>query len=228
MIIFVNNTPITISKEIKNFDIGNSTVYDLGEQVLVYNKLKGHVIIQNADFKNIFKFLKHAQSNKLSLLFSITFIVEDVKSIKKALKLELEVIKAAGGVVKNSNNKVLMMKRLGFWDLPKGKAEKGEKSETTARREVEEECGVKVKVNDKLCTTWHTYMLKGKMVIKQTKWYNMGLISDQKMKPQKEEGIEELAWMNREEVNVALENSYSSIKHIINKYEVFHSFSNIV
>ena len=49
-------------------------------------------------------------------------------------------IKAAGGVVENHKNEILMMKRLGHWDLPKGKADPGENSATTAQREVEEEC----------------------------------------------------------------------------------------
>ncbi|MCD8539937.1 MAG: NUDIX domain-containing protein [Leadbetterella sp.] len=127
-------------------------------------------------------------------------------------------MKAAGGVVENASGRILMMKRLGFWDLPKGKAEKGEKSEITAIREVEEECNITVFAERKLATTWHTYFQKGKLVIKRTKWYGMKLISDSKMKPQKEEGIEELAWMGPAEVEAALKMSYRSIIYVLDNY----------
>lgn len=51
-------------------------------------------------------------------------------------------IEAAGGLVLRSDGHFLGIFRLGKWDLPKGKAEKGESMETTALREVEEECGI--------------------------------------------------------------------------------------
>jgi 8-oxo-dGTP pyrophosphatase MutT (NUDIX family) len=48
-------------------------------------------------------------------------------------------IKAAGGIVQEPSGKILMIKRLGLWDLPKGKAEKGESDAETAVREIMEE-----------------------------------------------------------------------------------------
>ncbi|HNZ72395.1 MAG TPA: NUDIX domain-containing protein, partial [Prolixibacteraceae bacterium] len=51
-------------------------------------------------------------------------------------------IDAAGGLVLNSEEKLLCIKRWGKWDLPKGKMEKGEEPAQTALREVEEECGI--------------------------------------------------------------------------------------
>ena len=53
-------------------------------------------------------------------------------------------IVAAGGIVKNEEGKTLIIFRRGFWDLPKGKVEKGEKIINAAQREVEEETGVKI------------------------------------------------------------------------------------
>ena len=50
-------------------------------------------------------------------------------------------IYASGGVVFN-NNKLLMIYRNGFWDLPKGKMEINESELDCAVREVEEEGGV--------------------------------------------------------------------------------------
>ena len=44
-------------------------------------------------------------------------------------------INAAGGLVENGNGEYLMIKRKGYWDLPKGKIEKGENDEDGALRE---------------------------------------------------------------------------------------------
>ena len=55
---------------------------------------------------------------------------------------KLTLIKAAGGLVYNQENKLLMIFRNGKWDLPKGKLEEGESIENCAIREVEEECGI--------------------------------------------------------------------------------------
>ena len=218
MHIFVNNKPIEIFKKTETLPFQPNdwdNVYDIINDFVPFSNLKGRVLIKSADYINILRFIEFAQKNKLEELVSLKFEVEDKDKIKNKIKSSLSVIKAAGGIVTNGDNKILMMKRLGYWDLPKGKADLGEKSKETASREVEEECGVKVLVKEKICTTWHTYLLKGNLVIKQTKWFSMDLLNDKKMKPQTEEGIEELKWMNKEEVKKALEMSYSSIEFVI-------------
>jgi len=93
------------------------------------------------------------------------------------------------------------------------------KSAVTAIREVEEECGISVFAERRLVTTWHTYFQKGNLVIKRTKWYSMKLISDAKMAPQTEEGIEELVWMGPKEVAEALKMSYRSIIYVMENYQ---------
>ena len=40
-----------------------------------------------------------------------------------------KVVEAAGGVVSNKNGEILFIRRMGKWDLPKGKIEKGESLE---------------------------------------------------------------------------------------------------
>jgi 8-oxo-(d)GTP phosphatase len=215
MLVFVNNKLLKFVEKSQNETFDQS--FDLKNDIVSFDELKGKVKIQNASPNKILSFLKYLQSHDLKEFQSAEFVVISENIIKKYLKTKLNLIKAAGGVVYNDEGKVLMMKRLGFWDLPKGKAEGEESSKETALREVEEECGVKVKVKDKICTTWHTYMLKGKMVIKRTKWYKMELLSDKKMKPQTEEGIESLEWMDPTEVQVALKQSYASIALVFNK-----------
>src|SRR5437868_11884755 len=51
-------------------------------------------------------------------------------------------VEAAGGLVQNNREEFLLIKRLGKWDLPKGKLDYDESPEEAAIREVEEECGI--------------------------------------------------------------------------------------
>lgn len=223
MLIFVNNKAISITDNthfVKDYSKNFDFVYDVKTEIIEFKEMSGNVLVKNTNFSNILNFIKFAQANKPQNLGHLTFEVKNEELFKLKIKDKLQVIKAAGGVVENHEGKILMMKRLGFWDLPKGKADPNEKSKKTAEREVEEECGVTVIVNDKICTTWHTYMLKGKLVLKQTKWYAMKLISDKNMKPQIEEDIEELRWMDTDEVEIALQNSYNSIAYVLKKSEL--------
>lgn len=95
------------------------------------------------DFGAIFKY----SNNKELLDFTLNF--EKREEIEKAFIYHHDLdelmaefgkcfkrIDAAGGVVFNSEGKILVIHRLGVWDLPKGKAEKGESMEETALREV--------------------------------------------------------------------------------------------
>lgn len=216
MIIFVSNIPVHILEKTKAAD--HPQVIDLKKNIVTFSEITGSPLIRNATHRGILHFMEFLQGNSGSELKEVFFIVKDRGRFRKYLKKKLQFVKAAGGVVENHSGRVLMMKRLGFWDLPKGKAEKGEKPEITAIREVEEECNITVFAERKLVTTWHTYFQKGKLVIKRTKWYRMKLISDAKMTPQTEEGIEELVWMGPEEVTKALEMSYRSIIYVMENY----------
>ena len=216
MVIFVNNVPVHILERPARYAFSDTV--DLKKSVSYLEAWQGTPLVRNADWKFILKCIAQLNDNPRPGLEAIAFEVKDVGEFKKILKKELVFIKAAGGVVENHEGKILMMKRLGFWDLPKGKAEKGEKSEVTAVREVEEECNVNVFAEDKLVTTWHTYTAKGKLTVKRTKWFTMRLISDLKMKPQTEEGIEELIWMEDSQVLEAEKQSYKSISHVLEAY----------
>lgn len=105
---------------------------------------------------------------------------------------------AAGGVVVcGENGLVLLIKRNGVWDLPKGKLESGETIPECAVREVEEETGLKgLSITTSLCKTYHEYNQKGKIVGKTTYWYLMEgeEIFRQSLSPQTEEGITNLKW----------------------------------
>ena len=79
------------------------------------------------------------------------------KACWKKLRTRFRIIVAAGGLVINSKGEFLLIKRLGLWDLPKGKVEDDEAIEVAAIREVEEECGIrKATIISKLLVTYHT------------------------------------------------------------------------
>lgn len=177
--------------------------------------LTGDVLITGVTSELLNRFFLYTFSEKKKKYNSITFVVYDKKDAKKTVKSYFKVITAGGGVVYNKEKKILVMKRLGKWDLPKGKADKGEKFRETAAREVTEECNIEVAVKKKICTTWHTYRIHGKRILKRTQWYKMECLNDKKMTPQIEEDIEELRWMNRNEVAEAMENSYASIRFVL-------------
>jgi 8-oxo-dGTP pyrophosphatase MutT (NUDIX family) len=119
--------------------------------------------------------------------------------------------------------KIMMIYRLKRWDLPKGKLKRKEDSMKGAKREVEEECNIKVEVKDKIGATWHTYTQKGKKILKKTTWYEMVCTDDSNMKPQLKEFIDEVRWMDKKEVKKALKNSYRSIEEVFYKYSKDYS-----
>ena len=110
-------------------------------------------------------------------------------------------ITAAGGVVfkiipGSQEPQVLLIFRNGYWDLPKGKLEKGESVPQCAVREVAEETGseLPILITD-LGTTYHEYEEKGKQWGKTTYWYTMVYAKEQVLSPQNEEGIQKLEWI---------------------------------
>ncbi len=139
----------------------------------------------------------------------------------RALELftgNFKVIKAAGGIVKRADNEdlVLMIFRLGKWDLPKGKMEKGESTEKSAVREVEEECGIGgLKIIRRLPETRHMYFHKDRWVMKETVWYEMVTDDRRDLIPQTEEGITEVRWVSLNKLPELLKNSYSSIASLL-------------
>ena len=127
-------------------------------------------------------------------------------------------INAAGGVVQNEKGQYLLILRNGMWDLPKGKQEEGEDIALTALREVEEECGIGgLEQKELICITHHTYRMNGNFMLKHTWWYRMLHRGEANLVPQTEEGIEQVKWVNREELAEYTKNTYPSIREVIEK-----------
>jgi 8-oxo-dGTP pyrophosphatase MutT (NUDIX family) len=111
-----------------------------------------------------------------------------------------------------------MIRRNGVWDLPKGKVDPGEQPEQTAIREVEEECGIaSLQLGGLVAITYHTYEMKGKAILKRTYWYEMRYGANGEATPQLEEGITEVEWVSPSLIEKYLQNTYGSIKEVLDK-----------
>lgn len=149
---------------------------------------------------------------------SIAFIVTDLEATLHELMEHFVLSEAAGGLV-TKGNEVLFINRLKKWDIPKGKVEEKETPERAAVREVLEETGVRAELGELFAHTWHTYQRFGSDWIKKTYWYTMKSKYDQDIKPQTDEGIEEVRWIAREEIpQIVLPNTYPSLHELLDLF----------
>lgn len=217
MKIFINDIPVYILSEKK---INMSRVYGLVVREfedIVPEDLADDVLIMNASFEQVDSLLKLMTDKKLKKVHSIFISSRQKRALIDYLKGKFKVIEAAGGVVEK-DGKLLMIYRRKVWDIPKGKLDKGETIKACAVREVEEETGVKVKIDKKIDAVWHTYTNKKKYILKKTHWYAMECVDDDKMAPQKDEGIKKVEWMDLKSVRKALHDSYRSIRYVMQEY----------
>jgi 8-oxo-(d)GTP phosphatase len=221
MNIFINDRLVKIITDKYATELAYSEYYDKVQDIrlnpLKPEKITGHTLLLNADAKSIERLFSFLNTKHYTEFNSITLAVKDKDKTIEQVENFYTIIKAAGGVVEKDDS-ILLIHRLGKWDLPKGKLEKNESSKIAAIREVFEETGVKAKLDFKICTTWHTYSLNGKGILKRTKWYKMTCISDTNMKPQHEEDIEHLEWLSTKKVENAMANSYTSIRFVLRQY----------
>ena len=221
MVIFINDRPFRLTdaqradllREKNDYDV----VVDSRLETPAASHLHGHVLVLNASSATAEKLLALLHEQPLAELQTLTVQVADRKTTSRRLMSHFKVVKAAGGVVVKGQQ-VLLMYRLRRWDLPKGKLDVGEKSRVAALREVAEETGVLADLGGKVCTTWHTYTQNGSRILKKTKWYRMNCLYDGALRPQTDEGIEQLVWMNKREIQNALVDSYSSIRYVFDQF----------
>ncbi|PCH71517.1 MAG: NUDIX hydrolase [Bacteroidales bacterium] len=147
---------------------------------------------------------------------AICIVAEDLEQLLEQFASCFKYIEAAGGKVFNSNKEILAIYRLEKWDLPKGKLEKGESVREAAVREVEEECGITdLKIEKELNSTYHTYWLKGKHLLKRTYWFEMSYSGSETLVPQTEEDIQEVKWLSPDKQDEFKANTYASIMEVM-------------
>lgn len=152
---------------------------------------------------------------------SINVYGENLDEIWEDFTHMFKVIEAAGGVVKNQKNEILFIRRLGKWDLAKGKIEKDESLEQAALREIEEETGLsELIIEEFLNTTFHLYTERnGDKILKTTYWFKVSYVGNATPVPQTEEGISEVSWKNQSQItHEVFPMTFQNIKLILNNY----------
>lgn len=195
--VFVNDKPVILTDDISSFEKdkhGNLLKFDtretlrIGIETLEKQENVGSLVVVHADLAHLWEVFKS----------NYTFI------------------EAAGGLVKNAKGETLFIQRLGRWDLPKGKIDKGEDAKMAAIREVKEECGIsELSITREISPTYHTYTLDDEKMLKKTHWFEMSYKGDEPLKPQAGEGITEVRWFSKNEMKIVLDNTYNSIRELL-------------
>lgn len=147
---------------------------------------------------------------------SLELIGDDVERLWTDFRSHYKWVEAAGGIVTNvESGKQLFIFRRGFWDLPKGKLDKGESGAEAAVREVKEETGLTdLILGDPLPTTYHTYRTKKHRVLKPTYWFAMSS-RQMTLMPEDGEGIELAQWRTVAEVLAEDAPIYASLRALL-------------
>ncbi|RLD80863.1 MAG: NUDIX hydrolase [Bacteroidetes bacterium] len=186
----------------------------IGSEKNTESKNNNIKFIRYKNKKSFYKALK--EFKKDTNIQKLVVQTKKIKKVFKRLKKKFKQINAAGGLVFNTHGNVLMIKRNGVWDLPKGKIEKGEQRPEAAIREVEEECGVsRLVIEGKIGRTYHTYVFREKNMFKTTHWFLMKYSANEKLVPQTEEDITEVMWKTPEEIKEIIPNTYKSLVDIL-------------
>jgi 8-oxo-dGTP pyrophosphatase MutT (NUDIX family) len=142
-------------------------------------------------------------------------ILYNVTDAFNTLKKEFTLIQASGGLIYDQN-RVLLIFRRGKWDLPKGKLDEGEDLGECALREIKEETGLgDIKLEQTLCTTYHTYYERGQHILKESHWHLVKGNANERLVPQTEEDIEKCEWINITNLSSYMENAPASIIDVI-------------
>jgi ADP-ribose pyrophosphatase YjhB (NUDIX family) len=196
--IFINDKPFFISNSKFNIDTNIETV-----------------IFDNSTFDNLIQNVKSESFNGVFL------VCENEDEVFELFAKNFKMIEAAGGLVFNNKNELLLIERLGVWDLPKGKIDAGETPEIAAIREVEEECAVNcLSIENLVCKSYHTFTFKGKNVLKRIYWYKMNSTYTGILVPQFEENITKVEWKYFTKNEIETLNTYESIKEVLRSYFV--------
>jgi 8-oxo-dGTP pyrophosphatase MutT (NUDIX family) len=204
--IYINETKIVL---LPSSEINESFIRDENNMVVRYAGRVNHL-------HNFIDMCEKTTKQESIIIHSM-----DYKKLKTDFVGIFKVVEAAGGIVVNERDQILMIHRRGHWDLPKGKIEPGEKKKEAAIREVIEETGIDAVeiVGKKLMKTYHSFInRKGARCIKLSHWYLMKG-KHQPLTPQLEEDIDECKWMTIESFYSKERIVFSNILSVLNKVE---------
>lgn len=163
-----------------------------------------------ADLKELLSFYWNLKQIDTLFIFH-----HDIDELRERFKSCFKQVYAGGGLVRNLNGDYLVIKRLGKWDLPKGKVNKNETIEHAAVREVSEETGLTgIKIVSPLLSTYHSYYID-EQILKRTSWYEMVYEGDETPVPETEEDITEIRWVKKEELSELTSNTFPAIIDVL-------------
>ena len=141
---------------------------------------------------------------------------EDIENAFHEFASHFKVLQAAGGLVINNLDQILMIHRFGYWDFPKGKVEKGETIGIAAIREVEEETGAQdLSISKQLPTVYHIYNYSDQWILKETFWYLMNTDYQGALIPQLEEDIIAAKWIPIDFLSEYINQSYLALQELV-------------
>ena len=172
-----------------------------------------YLYIQYHDFEELHFVLDMLTS--IESLKGAVFHHPDLEVLITDFRAHFKEINAAGGVVVNELDEVLLIHRRGKWDLPKGKVEPGESRQDAALREVVEECGIAAPENrGHLIDTYHVYHLNEDRILKKTEWFSM-FAPKEIPTPQAEEQIDKAVWASVSELDIESLDTYRNIRKVL-------------
>lgn len=189
---------------------------EVDDHVQEYLHHEDTVFIDELDTHSVNAMIHEMQQQKIH---AGVFFHPDLEELRKAFYKKFTIVLAAGGLVMNEKNELLLIYRRGKWDLPKGKLDKGEKMQSCAVREVEEETGLKnISLIQPLQISYHTYHEGTKFILKESHWYSMEVNGQQELIPQAEEDIHEAKWVKPSQLKHYFDKSFPSVVDVLRPF----------
>jgi 8-oxo-dGTP pyrophosphatase MutT (NUDIX family) len=153
---------------------------------------------------------------KLKRIDTLFVFHHDIDELRERFKACFQQVYASGGLVRNEDDRYLIMKRRGKWDLPKGKLNSHETFEEAAVREVTEETGLHdLEIVTPMLSTYHSYFLDDQPILKRTSWFEMLYHGHEEPVPQFDEDITEILWVKRADLQSITGNTYLAVVDVL-------------
>ncbi len=149
-------------------------------------------------------------------LQQLRIVGDNPKELFNEFRKDYKEVRAAGGLVRDKDMRILFIFRRGKWDLPKGKIDKDERKKHAALREVREETGLdQLLIIGRIAKTYHVYTEKNEHILKKTYWYEMAAINPDKLVPQTEEDITDIRWFEADKLEEIYTNTFPLVANLL-------------